>query len=215
MRAFRALISLGGLLVIVGVYLVLPATAVSKSETDTIPAGNYFFRITFSIQKAGQISGTYSETAGNSVTLFVFDGSQLGAYRTGDNSSRMFATSGSSGSYSASFSSPGDYYLVLQHGSAYSSQSQSVQLTWTLDGMNPGWLGIGVTVLIIGVALSSLGYVRRRRALPPPSATDVIMFDKPSSGETPPAQSPDLQVSVEAVAVLIERQSRGYDSWSA
>ena len=192
MRAFRALISIGGLLVIIGVYLLLPATAVSKTETDTIPAGNYFFRITFSVQKAGQISGTYSETAGNSVTLFVFNGAQLDAYRTGVNSSRMFATSGSSGSYSASVFSPGDYYLVLQHGSAYSSQPQSVLLTWTLDGMNPVWLGLGVSVLIVGVALSSLGYLKRRGALPPPSATDVIMFDqpKPSPEQPPPAQSP-------------------------
>jgi hypothetical protein len=192
LRAFRALISLGGLLVIIGIYLVLPATAVSNTETDTIPAGgNYFFRITFSVQKAGQISGTYSETAGNSVTLFVFNNVQLDAYRTGDNSSRMFVTSGSSGSYSASVFSPGDYYLVLQHGSAYSAQSQNVQLTWTLDGMNLVWLGIGVSVLIVGVALSSLGYLKRRGALPPPSATDVIMFNQPKPPEQPPpTQSP-------------------------
>ena len=170
---------------------MLPATAVSNTETDTIPAGgNYFFRITFSIQKAGQISGTYSETSGNLVTLFVFNGAQLGAYRTGDNSSRMFVTSGSSGSYSASVFSPGDYYLVLQHGSAYSGQTQSVRLTWTLDGMNPVWLGSGLSVLIIGVVLSSLGYLKRRGALPPPSATDVIMFNKPNPEGTPPAQSP-------------------------
>lgn len=190
MRAFRALISLGGILVIIGIYLVLPAAAVSNTETDTIPAGNYFFRITFSVQKAGQISGTFSETSGNSVTLFVFNGAQLDAYRTGVNSGWMFTASGSSGSYSASIFSPGNYYLVLQHGSAYAAQSQSVQLTWTLDGMNPVWLGIGVSVLIVGVALSSLGYLKRRGALPPPSATDVIMFDKPNPEGAPPAQTP-------------------------
>jgi len=188
-RAFRALISLGGLLVIIGIYLVIPATAVSSNETDTIPAGNYFFRITFSIQKAGQISGSYSETSGNPITLYLFNGPQLAAYKAGDDSSRMFVTSGSTGSFAASVFSPGDYYLVLEHGAAYSSQAQNVQLSWTLEGMNPVWLALGISVLVIGVVLSSLGYLRRG-ALPPPSATDVIMFDRPKPEGTPPTQGP-------------------------
>ena len=190
MRAFRALISLGGLLVIIGIYLVIPATAVSSNETDTIPAGNYFFRITFSIQKAGQISGSYSETSGTPITLYLFNGPQLAAYKAGDDSSRMFVTSGSTGSYSASVFSPGDYYLVLEHGAAYSTQAQNVQLSWTLEGMNPVWLALGISVLVIGVVLSSLGYLKRRGALPPPSATDVIMFDRPKPEGTPPTQGP-------------------------
>jgi hypothetical protein len=157
----------------------------SSNETDTIPAGNYFFRITFSVQKAGQISGSYSETAGNPITLYLFNGPQFAAYRSGDNSSRMFVSSGRTGSYSASVSSPGDYYLVLEHGTAYSNRAQNVQLSWTLDGMNPVWLALGVSVLVIGVVLSSLGYLKRRGALPPPSATDVIMFDRPKPESTP------------------------------
>jgi hypothetical protein len=170
--------------------LVIPATAVSSNETDTIPAGNYFFRITFSIQKAGQISGSYSGTAGNPITLYLFNGPQLAAYRAGDNSSRMFVTSGITGTYSASVSSPGDYYLVLEHGAAYSSQAQNVQLSWTLNGMNPVWLALGISVLTIGLVLSSLGYLKGRGASPPPSATDVIMFDKPKPEGAPQTQGP-------------------------
>ena len=162
----------------------------SNNETDTIPAGNYFFRITFSLQKAGQISGSYSETTGNPVTLYLFNGAQLVAYRAGDNSSSMFVTSGKTGSYSASVFSPGDYYLVLEHGAAYSNQAQNVQLSWTLDGMNPVWLALGISVLVVGVVLSSLGYLKRRGALPPPSATDVIMFDKPEPEDSPQTQGP-------------------------
>ena len=102
----------------------------------------------------------------------------------------MFVTSGITGTYSASVFSPGDYYLVLEHGAAYSNQAQNVRLSWTLDGMNPVWLALGISVLTIGLVLSSLGYLKRRGASPPPSATDVIMFDKPKPEGTPPNQGP-------------------------
>ena len=48
---------------IIGVYIVLPATAVSGDQAASINTGaNYYYRITFSILKAGRISGTFSET---------------------------------------------------------------------------------------------------------------------------------------------------------
>src|SRR5438093_13117026 len=103
----------------------------------------------------------------------------------------MFVTSGSTGSYSASVFSPGDYYLVLEHGAAYSSQAQNVQLSWTLEGMNPDWLALGISVVVIGVVLCSLGYLKRCGALLPPSPTYVIMFASLTPEDPPPPQTRD------------------------
>ncbi len=179
MKAFRVLLATGGILLIVGIYFAIPGTAVSGNGTYSVPAGNFYYRITLNLLKAGRISGQFSETSGNIISLYVFTGAQFDSYRNGVVGQDLFAISGGSGTFSASVVSPGDYYLVLQHGANFVNQTQAVQLTWQLDGTNPVLLGLGITILVVGVILSLLGYRMRRRGAPPPSTAGVILFDQP------------------------------------
>lgn len=193
MRAFRLLISLGGILLIVGVYLVLPPSSVSGSQNASIPSGaNYFYRIGFDVYKAGRISGTFSETNGSGITLYIFTQDQYAAFKAGQSTNNLFTAVGSTGSFSASVAYPGTYYITMQHGSAFTGQTQNVQVSWLLDGSNPTILGIGFTVLAAAVVMIVIGYRKMARAQPPPSATDVIRFDKPES-ENPPPPPPASQ----------------------
>ena len=97
-------------MLIIGVYIVLPATAVSGDQAASINIGaNNYYRITFNILKAGRISGTFSETNGNSITLYIFNQQQQTGYQSGQTTDNMFSTSGSTGSFSASVLSPGNY----------------------------------------------------------------------------------------------------------
>jgi len=157
---------------IIGVYIVLPATTVSGDQAASINIGaNYYYRITFNILKAGRISGTFSETSGNSITLYIFNQQQQTGYQSGQTTDNMFSTSGSTGSFSASVLSPGNYYLVLEHGASFTDQVQNVQVSWVLDGSN----------LATGLVFLFIGYRKMHRASPPPSATDVVMFDQPGT----------------------------------
>ncbi len=179
MKAFRILLVTGGILLIIGIYLAVPGTGASGNGTYSVPSGNFYYRITFNMLKAGRISGQFSETSGNTISLYIFTSAQFDSYRNGVADQNLFAMSGSSGSFSASVFSPGDYYLVLQHGANFVNQVQAVQLAWLLDGANPVLLGLGIAVLAVGVILSFVGYRMRARAAPPPSTAGVILFDQP------------------------------------
>src|SRR6059036_3102739 len=124
MRVFRVLLTTGGIFLIIGIYLVIPAAAVSGNGTHSVPAGNFYYRITFNVQKAGRISGQFSETSANTVTLYVFTSAQFDSYRNGVVSQDLFVMSGSSGVFSASVTFPGDYYLVIQHGANFVNQAE-------------------------------------------------------------------------------------------
>ena len=167
-------------MLIIGVYIVLPATAVSGDQAASINIGaNNYYRITFNILKAGRISGTFSETSGNSITLYIFNQQQQTGYQSGQTTDNMFSTSGSTGSFSASVLSPGNYYLVLEHGASFADQVQNVQVSWVLDGSNLALLGTGLAILATGLVFLFIGYRKMHGASPPPSATDVVMFDQP------------------------------------
>ncbi len=186
MRAFQALLVLGGILVIVGIYVVFPASPVSGAEAASIPTGNYYYRIGFSIFKGGHLSGSFAEASGNIVTLYIFDTSQFDSYRTSGVTTSLFETSGANGSFSALLSSPGNYYIVLQHGTAYSGQAQNVQVSYAIDGINPTILFSGIGTIVGGIFVALLGYARKRKTTPPRAVTDVILFDRGRPEGTPP-----------------------------
>jgi hypothetical protein len=180
-KAFQALLVIGGILVIIGIYVVYPPFPISGNYAASIPTGNYFYRITFNILKADHILGTFSEASGNSVTVYIFNAAQYDAYRNGGFAVSLFSTSGPTGSFSASISSPGDYYLILQHGASNTNQIQNVQVSYVIDGMNPVFLGSGIALIAAGIALGYLGYIKKRRTVAPRSVTDVILFDRPQT----------------------------------
>ncbi|HET7404481.1 MAG TPA: hypothetical protein VFJ63_00010 [Candidatus Bathyarchaeia archaeon] len=188
MRAFRALISIGGLLIIISVYLLLPGGSISGTDTASIPSGaNNFYRIGFNVYKASEIAGSYSLSDGSSITLYVMNDQQLTAYKSGLGTSNMFVTSGPSSTFTASITGPGNVYLVFQHGSSYTNQIQNVSVSWTLDGSNVTILAGGFALLIAGAVLTFIGYRKARSSQPPPSASDVVMFNQPKPPETPPS----------------------------
>src|SRR5213596_1759963 len=124
---------------------------------------------------------TFSETSGNSITLYIFNEQHQTGYQSGQTTDNMFSTSGSTGSFSASVLSPGNYYLVLEHGASFTDQVQNVQVSWVLDGSNLALLGTGLAILATGLVFLFIGYRKMHRASPPPSVTDVVMFDQPGT----------------------------------
>ena len=177
MKSFQALLIVAGILFIIGVYVIYPPLPVSDNIAANIPTGNYYYRISFSIVKENQISGTYSVTGGTTVNVYIFTAGQFDLYRTSQSTSNLFQATGSSGSFGATVSTPGTYYLVFDHAS--NNNAQDLQITYLLGGWNPIFLGAGVALIAAGIALGILGNRQRRKQEAPRKATDVVMFDQP------------------------------------
>ncbi|TMI57524.1 hypothetical protein E6H16_10355 [Candidatus Bathyarchaeota archaeon] len=170
---------MAGILFVIGVYVIYPPLPVSDNLAANIPTGNYYYRISFSIVKENQISGTYSVTGGTTVNVYIFTAGQFDLYRTSQSTSNIFQATGSGGSFSATVSTPGTYYLVFDH--AANNNAQDVQITYLRDGWNPIFLGTGVALIAVGIALGIFGNRQRRKQEAPRKATDVVMFDQPKT----------------------------------
>ena len=179
MKSFQALLIVAGILFVIGVYVIYPPLPVSDNLAANIPTGNYYYRISFSIVKENQISGTYSVTGGTTVNVYIFTAGQFDLYRTSQSTSNIFQATGSGGSFSATVSTPGTYYLVFDH--AANNNAQDVQITYLRDGWNPIFLATGVALIAAGIALGILGNKQRRKQEAPRKATDVVMFDQPKT----------------------------------
>ena len=170
---------MAGILFVIGVYVIYPPLHVSDNLAANIPTGNYYYRISFSIVKENQISGTYSVTGGTTVNVYIFTAGQFDLYRTSQSTSNLFRATGSSGSFSATVSTPGTYYLVFDH--AADNNAQDVQITYLRDGWNPIFLGTGIALIAVGIALGVLGNKQRRKQEAPRKVTDVVVFDQPKT----------------------------------
>jgi hypothetical protein len=178
-KSFQALVILAGVLLTIGIYVIYPPLPASDSITANILSGNYYSVIHFDMYKTNQISGTYSVSGGSSVNVYIFTTSQYDLYKTGQTTDNLFKTTGSSGSFATTVSTPGTYYLVLDH--ATNTNAQDVQITFLVDGWSPIFLGTGIALIAIGIALGLLGNRQRRKQEAPRKVTDVVVFDQPKT----------------------------------
>jgi hypothetical protein len=184
-KAFQAFLILGGIILIIGVYFIIPPIPVTGSGNASIPAGAYYYRFSFSVVKAGRLSGTFSEASGNSITLYIFNAAQYSTWQETGTVDHMFETIQATGSFSASIQSPGQYYIVLTHAAGTGGLIQNVQVNYSLDGMNIVFLGSGIILVIVGASLVYAGYTRKRKTAIPPTITDVTMFEAPRNQTSP------------------------------
>jgi hypothetical protein len=192
-KAFQAFIIFGGIILLIGVYLGIPPTPVTGTGNASIPAGAYAYHFLFNVVKAGLLSGTFSEASGNSIALYIFSAAQYSTWQETGAVDQMFQTFGAIGSFSASIQSPGQYYIVLTHVAGTSGLIQNVQLNYSLDGTNIVFLGSAIILVIIGAALVSAGYARKRKMAIPRTITDVTMFEAPRAQQAEPRLSLDGQ----------------------
>jgi hypothetical protein len=192
-KGFQAFIIFGGIILLIGVYLGIPPTPVTGTGNASIPAGAYYYHFGFNVLKAGLLSGTFSEASGNNVALYIFNAAQYSTWQQTGAVDHMFQTFGAIGRFSVSIQSPGQYYIVLTHVAGTSGLIQNVQLNYSLDGTNIVFLGSGIILVIIGAALVSMGYARKRKTAIPRTITDVTMFEAPRAQQAEPRLSPEVQ----------------------
>ena len=135
MKLFQILFVFAGLFYLIGVlFAISPIYANTKTATFSIPSGPYYYSMSFNLLPWGSISGSFSESAGHTVNIYILNDEQLTAYSSSGQSQSIFSTSGPSGSFSASVSAVGRYSIVAGHGLGYEQTSQQLQVNYTVYG---------------------------------------------------------------------------------
>lgn len=129
----------------------------------TVPPGQYYY-LQLHVSNGGRVSGSFVETQGLPLAIYVFDQQQYDQYDAFGTSTSLFsATNLSQGTFDASISAPGNYYIVLDHALGYYSTPEQVSLTVTVDGTNLPYLVLESLAPIGAVLLASAFVLRRRR----------------------------------------------------
>jgi hypothetical protein len=184
MKTFQAFTLAGGLLMIFGVYALVPSSPLAVTHDGTLAVGaNEYLYDKFNVIRYGHLAGQFSELEEQPLRVFVFTDSQYAIFVSQYVPQGMFSAEGASGSFSVSLPSPGNYYLVFVHGTGLENSAQDLSFSANLDGYNPVILVVGFGLLAAGAVSFVLGYRLRNKYLDEKlnsRAPDVILFDKPS-----------------------------------
>ena len=191
MKEATALQAIGALLLVGGLIFTAAALAAGDDvDTLRIPAGTgWYFVIGFDASAGSRFAGRYSETTGRALDFYVFDDPQYAAYsRSGfPRAGALFQAHGEAGRFAVTASSPGKYYVVVDHGSGFEGQPQDVRIVWREDGLDPALWPLGAAAFLAGSVLLAAGHRKEKRekvarmAAAPRWPTDVIYFEPPRS----------------------------------
>src|SRR6266516_5257848 len=153
----------GVLIIPLGAVAIIKDQPYSGSFSFTVPPGLSYYR-SFHVINEGRISGDFIENQGQPVTIFVFNQEEFDQYPTTATPTSLFsATDLSHGTFAASISAPGTYYVVVAHGTGYDQAAEPVTLTVKLDGTNLPYLALESLAPIGAAALVSAFVLQKRR----------------------------------------------------
>jgi hypothetical protein len=146
----------------VGVVAVVTDHPHTGSFAFTVPSGQYYY-FQLHVSNGGRVSGSFVEVQGLPLAVYVFNQQQYDEYKAFRTSTSLFsATNLSQGTYEASISAPGNYYVVLDHALGYYSTPEQVSLTVSVDGTNLPYQVLE-SLAPIGAGLLVAAFFLRRR----------------------------------------------------
>ena len=199
MKSYRVLVVVGGILLVIGILLALGAPANdSKDSTFSIPSGaGYYYEYTLTGVFTGEeITFSYAVQSGGTVDVYLLSAAAYSSYSYDLTvPSSLYANASTvSGAGRVVIPADGTYYLVVNHGSGYTTSAQSGQMSIRASGLNLTLLAAGIVLAAIGIALLAVGYRLRGKAqvAPPGYArpSQVTMFPASAPGLPPPPLQP-------------------------
>lgn len=134
-----------------------------RATTATIPAGAWFHVFEVQILGGGRIVGQFQDADGRVVDVLVLDEPEYEVYALFGTGEGIFSMRGTSGSFVAILPDSGTYYLVFAHAAGFDSSEQEVLVSYRLLGVEPVFLGVGLTMIVPGIASTGMG-LRAKRA---------------------------------------------------
>ncbi len=146
-------------LIIAGlVLLVLGGLAVYDSNAATFYQSTFnilslkFFKITDNIKDQTTLRGSFQETSGRAVTFLIMSSAQLATFQIGQGNASLYSMKNvATGSFSFTFNTPDQYYLVFLHGSGFLSTTETVSFQRTYYALARIEFGFALVLLGMGV----------------------------------------------------------------
>ncbi len=139
----------GTLFLVIGLGTVIVPAIYARPVTTTIfdlpPRSDLHAYLEFFFIGGGRIWGNYLET-GHSINLYVFDEDQYTFYKIQGIPQALFTSWGTNGLFSATLSTTGKLYLVVDHGANY-DYSQRVRINFDVLGVELTHFAVGVGLL--------------------------------------------------------------------
>ena len=185
MRAHRILFSLAIFLLFLSLGFVPGAVGPRRITVNfTIPAGpKWMGSWDFDILTAGSVSGSFAETSGGAVIVYVMTQGQHDAFVSGHPAEGLSSAQGSSGNYSASLPSGGKYFLGIVHGFGYEAQDQRVSASARVAAVSTVPFAVAFTSVLVASSLAAVGFRLRARfretARSLPQTGGVVYFEPP------------------------------------
>ena len=191
MKKFKALMIVGGILLVIGLYVAVSSVYRSPTTiTFEIPVGeeNYNY-VELGLFSGAQLACEFTSNSGP-VDVRLFDEAQYRAYQWDGSGTGIANATGGSASFAVTISKGGKYYITIDHGTGQAGSTQTGRLTYKITGTDVTMLAIGAVLLLIGVIMIAVGLqMKKKEVVPqpylPPSAqgTGIIRFDEK---KTPP-----------------------------
>ncbi|MEM2838553.1 MAG: hypothetical protein QXE18_00450 [Thermoplasmata archaeon] len=176
--------TIGGILITIGILIIIWFGIFGdQTERFEIPAGDeYYYYFETPSSAIGQIKGDFSAQVGT-VDMYILTQSQYTTYsywgepRAGS----LYATSGSSGTFSCNLSGSGKTYIVFDHGAGYASVAQSVTVRLDTTAIDVMTIVVGLALIILGaifVFYSNKMKKKEMSAEPQQQPSSVILFEE-------------------------------------
>lgn len=197
-RAWKALLVIGGILLVIGAGVFYSSFATRTTETHSIPAGDrWYVYFEFNVMTGGSLFVDYASTGSGVIDVFLFTAAQYATYSDQGVSSALHSVVGASeGDFEISLPGSGRYFLAIDHGSGFENVEQSFRATIRLLGIDPAWFYGGIALLALGAVLVVVGLMRKRKAVRTaqtmPPRTDVTFYPEQRPPEPPPPPPPGM-----------------------
>jgi hypothetical protein len=151
-RYSRNLIVAGLVLLVLGGVAVYDSNAATfyQSVFNLLPLK--FFKITDNIKDQTTLKGSFQETSGRPVTFLIMNSAQLAAFQIGQGNASLYSVQNvATGSFSFTFTTVDQYYLVFLHGSSFLSSTETVSFQRSYYALARIEFGLAIVLLGMGV----------------------------------------------------------------
>ncbi len=154
-RYSRNLIAAGLVLLVLGGVAVYDSNAATfyQSVFNLLPLK--FFKITDNIKDQTTLKGSFQETSGRTVTFLIMSSAQLAAFQIGQGNASLYSmVNVATGSFSFTFNTVDQYYLVFLHGLGFLSSTETISFQRSYYAL--ARIEFGLAIVLVGLGLLQL-----------------------------------------------------------
>ncbi len=151
-RYSRNLIIAGLVLLVLGGVAFYDSNAASFYQSTFNILPSKFFKITDNIKDQTTLKGSFQETSGRPVTFLIMNSAQLAVFQIGQGNASLYSIQNvATGSFSFTFNTVDQYYLVFLHGSSLLSSTETVSFQRSYYSLARVEVGLAIVLWSMGV----------------------------------------------------------------